>query len=158
MNRVLALQKHKNKPDDNFAEALRLLAEKAVLVSPEGRAGLTMAQINEIFVKHGHSSGLTEEWMFVQLYKLMARVQAETAVREVSEARSRLLAVMLGLGNNALDTIEILDMSGYPDIPRDANVRFCAMAQDIKFREQKRAKADANPIRTATILEFNPEP
>lgn len=164
MNRVLALQKHKMKPDDNFAEARQLLAEDSVLIpcantdDVDLQGGYRIGQINEIFTKRRNATETNEEWMFVQLYKLMMKVQDETAQRQVSEARNRLLALMLGLGQNALDTIEILDISLYPGYPRDATVRFCAMAQDVKAREQKRATFDAQAVRSATILPFNPEP
>lgn len=160
MNRVLTLQKHKQTPTDHFGRAAALVESKAVLVpcvfdgSRDLRDGYRIDAINRTFEEGDRPYGISAEDMFSLLYTLMHQVQEETAAREMTEARDRLLAVATGLSEEALAAIRKIEVSECPDLlPSDAVLRFTAFADDKRRDRDVRGK---KRLHEADILPFTP--
>lgn len=159
MAQITSLQNHKRLPSDHFGQAAALVESGAILIPCADtddvclRGGFRMEAINEIFEKRRNATETDEGWMFLQLYKLMHKVQEETANREVSEARDRLLAILTGLSDKSLEKIATLDLGIYESyVPSDALLRFCAMASDKRRECRVRGQ---KALHTAEILTFS---
>lgn len=156
---VVSIQNHKRVPDDNFGTAQALLDAKAILIPCRDtgdislQGGYRMEDINEIFEKPRNPTETNEEWMFLQLISLLRQVQDETARREVSEARDRLLAIMIGLSGKAVFNFRNLDLDFY-DGTRAAYPEFVRMAGQKRQAYEARSKWDAGAVHSADILEL----
>lgn len=114
-----------------------------------------MDAINKTFETGSRPFGVNGEEMFFAIYTLMKQVQAETADRQVSEARDRLLAIATGLSDEALDVIRRLELDTYRgDMPPDAVLRFICFADDKRRIMKKRFDFDSQAQHEADIIEF----
>ncbi|MCD8520042.1 MAG: hypothetical protein LRY76_00220 [Alphaproteobacteria bacterium] len=161
MSRVITLQKHKSVPSDHFGRAAALVEKAAVLLylppihEKDPLDGYRMDAINKTFETGSRPFGVNGEEMFFAIYTLMKQVQAETADRQVSEARDRLLAIATGLSDEALDVIRRLELDTYRgDMPPDAVLRFICFADDKRRIMKKRFDFDSQAQHEADIIEF----
>lgn len=160
MNRVIALHKHKQLPTDHFGQAASLIEQQKVLLpcpSSYGDGmedGYRIEAINRTFEEGGRPYGMGEAEMFVAIFDLMRQVQEETAGRETTEARDRLLAIATGLSDKALDAIRDVDLHGWPRsrIPPDAVLRFTCFADDKRRNLKARSNYGEERLHSADIL------
>lgn len=161
MNDVLPLRKHKHVPTDHFGEAAGLIERRAVLIPRDDvgdvclRGGYRMDDLNEIFTKRWNAFETNPAWMFIQIFGLMDQVQKETSVRETTEARTRLLAILTGLSDVALEKIRGMGLGVYSGfVPAHAISLFCAMADDKRRQHKARNNYGQEQEQSAAVLGF----
>ncbi|MCD8563104.1 MAG: hypothetical protein LRY54_03455 [Alphaproteobacteria bacterium] len=157
MNEIIRLENYRNRPTNHFGQAAELCENEATLVLPKDSfdaslgGGFKINDINEIFELQWNRKHTARDHMFVHLCHLMGEAE------ESHEARTRLLAVVIGLTEKALDNIRELDLGiRQHQVPKGAILRFTEFADMIRSQHSGHNNYGQPRQRNAEVLAFEP--